>query len=312
MKNFLNKKKILFSLCLAFIIIFILFFYLSLNSYKQQALNSRKNSLQLLANEKALLVNNFLENKKETLQVLSSLSVFKDAALAPDDPDKIMEVKQIIQELKEYVPGIGILTKEGIVVVAENTPAGTDYSSLPQFPANDQSKITFLRYYDIARKKDFYAIGGPIYDKVEKTKVIGAISINVDLEAIAALMEETLDKGDSDEVYLIDNSGLLLSSSEYIGQGNKNGILIQEVKSKGAQECLEDLDKYKKDDTEGEGEEVEEHEEEVIRYKNYMGDDVFGAHAYTPEIMGCVIAEESADEKMSSSILGYLKSIFSK
>jgi C4-dicarboxylate-specific signal transduction histidine kinase len=236
----------------------------------------------------------------------------EDVVLSPDDPDKIMQAKQTIEELKEHVRGIGVLTKEGIVIVSENNPKGADYSSLPQFPANDNSTITFLRYYDLVRKNDFYAIGGPIYDKVEKTKVIGAISINVDLETIGALMEETLDNGHGDEVYLIDNTGLLLSSSEYIGQGNKNGILIQEVKSEGAQACLEDLDKYKKDDIDGESEEVEEHEEKVLRYKNYMGNDVFGAHAYTPQIMGCVIAEESSDERVGSSILAYLKSIFSK
>ena len=94
-----------------------------------------------------------------------------------------------------------------------------------------------------------------------------------------------------------------MSGSKYIGASNKNGVLIQEVKSEGAKECLEDLEKYRGDGF------VEEHEEEVISYTNYMGNEVFGAHAYVPSIMGCVIAEKSADEITKFSMIDYIKNI---
>jgi hypothetical protein len=91
-----------------------------------------------------------------------------------------------------------------------------------------------------------------------------------------------------------------LSGSEYIGKGNKNGILIQEIKSEGAKACLNDLNKYRGDGF------VEEPEEEIIKYKNYMGDEVYGTHAHIPTIMGCVIAEKSADEIESVSFIKIL------
>ena len=198
------------------------------------------------------------------------------------------------------------MTKKGIIVVAENNPAGTDYSSLPVFPMNNQSGIIFISYYDSQRKKDYYEVGGPIYDRIEKNKVIGAIAFDVELDKISILMKETLDDGENDEVYLIDETGLLLSGSEYIGNGNKNGILIQEVESEGAKECLEDLEKYRGDGF------VKEHTEEVISYTNYMGNEVFGAHAYVPSIIGCVIAEKSADEITKFSMMDYIKNLFKK
>ena len=43
-----------------------------------------------------------------------------------------------------------------------------------------------------------------------------------------------------------------------------------------------------------------------------MGTDVFGAHAYVPEIMGCVLAEESVEEVSKVSMFSYIKDIFTK
>jgi hypothetical protein len=117
-------------------------------------------------------------------------------------------------------------------------------------------------------------------------------------------MKETLES-ETNEVYLIEETGLLLSGSEYVGQDNKKGVLIQEVKSEEAQECLADLKKYG-----GEGEVAEHEEEESSQYLDYMGNEVYGAHAYVPAIMGCVIAEESVNEVLRFSLLDYLKNIF--
>jgi hypothetical protein len=306
MNQIIRKNKGIILLSIIFILLFMGLICLGLNIQKQQVIEVHKESLQILANEKAAQIDNFLESQKEKQEIISSVGVFKEVVKDPKNPAKIDAAKNRINELKEFYPGIGILTKEGIVIVAENNPAGTDYSSLPVFPMNNQSEIIFTRYYDSQRKKDYYAVGGPIYDRIEKDKVIGSIAFDVELDEISVLMKETLDEGESDEVYLIDENRLLLSSSEYIGEGNKNGVLIQEVKSDGAKACLEDLNKY------GNNKSVEEHTEEVIQYTNYMGNEVFGAHAYVPSIMGCVIAEEGEDEITKFSLIDSIKNLFKK
>ena len=75
-------------------------------------------------------------------------------------------------------------------------------------------------------------------------------------------MKDNLDTNTS-EVYLIDGNKLLLSGSKYIGQDNKNGVLIQEVNSDGAETCLDDLKKYTKNGI------VEEHEGNVSKLQTY-------------------------------------------
>jgi C4-dicarboxylate-specific signal transduction histidine kinase len=305
MKNFLRIKKIALWFGVAFFIVsFGTIVFMSF-AQRQLIVDVNKKSLQISASEKSAQVNIFLEFQKENLKIISSMNVFKEAVLHPDDPAKIEIAKDRIDELKSVLPGISLLTNEGIVLngeidLSEIVVNGQSYFALKE------KKIIVKYYYCECRKKDFYVIAGPIYDSIEKDKVIGIIAFDIELEKISALMKENLDSGENEEVYLIDENGLLLSSSKYIRKGNKGGILIQEVKSDGAKNCLEHIKKYSK------GESVEEHAEDILQYTNYMGDEVFGAHAYVSEIMGCVVAEESADEILKFSMLYYIKNIFNK
>ena len=303
MKEFIRKNKGVLVLCIIFIILFIGLICLGLNIQKQQVIEVHKENLQILANEKALHINTFLENQKEKQEIISSVGVFKEVVLNPTDTTKIEAAKNRINEISPIIHRIAIFTKDGIMFIVERGPVPIDYSTLPYFVSKDKN-IIFMRYYDPFQKRDYYSVLGPIYDRIEKDKVIGAIAFDVELEKINSLMKETLDNGESDEVYLIDENRLFLSGSEYIGEGNKDGVLIQEVESDGAKQCLKDLEKYKKEGF------VEEHEEEVIQYTNYMGNEVFGAHAYVPSIMGCVIAEKSADEITKFSLIALIKNIF--
>jgi hypothetical protein len=304
MKMTLYKNKLAVWLMVTCFVILAMLVFMTF-SQRKLLIDSRKQALQILASEKAMQVNTFLENQKEKQEIIAAMNVFKEVVLYPNDPVIIATAKDRINEIKDTVSGIALFSNEGIIILAESAPAGTDYSKHPYFVSNDK-KIMFTKYYDLYQKKDFYVIIGPIYDQTESNKVIGSIGFTIELDNISILMKETLDDGKSDEVYLIDETGLLLSGSKYIGQGNKNGILIQEVDSDGAKECLEHIKKYGKEES------VEKHTEEVIQYKNYMGDEVLGAHAYVPEIMGCVIAEESAAEANSSSMLDYIKNMFNK
>lgn len=301
MKNFIRKNKGLFSLSIVLILLFIGLIFLGLNYQRKHALNSNKENLQILANEKAAQVNTFLESQKEKLLILNSMDVFKEVALYPNDSSKVEAAKNMINNLKGTTPGITVSTTEEIVIVGDIDVPGTDYSGQP-YSLLKEKRIVFERYYCPQRKKDYYAVVGPIYDGLETNKIIGTIAFDIKLDKISVLMEETLDSK-TKEVYLIDETGLLLSGSKYISDGNKDGVLIQEVKSDGAKACLEDLKKYQKDGA------VKEHEEKITEYLNYMGDKVFGMHVYVSTIMGCVIAEESTDEVAGFSLINNIKNL---
>jgi len=284
MKPFVIKHKR--GLLLGLILLFVVLFFMLINYYNAQVTDSTKESLQLLANEKAEQVNLFLESKKEELLLLGSMDVFKDVIVYPNDSSKIGVARDRINELKGIIPGISILTKDGIVLIGDVDLPGTDYSGQPYFSLTEK-KIVFERYYDPLRKGDYYAIVGPVYDDLEKNKIIGTIAFDIELEKINEIMVENQEETGG-EVYLIDSTGLLLSASKFVDQNNTKGVLIQTITSEGAEECLEDLEDYGRDGY------IEEHEEEIPRYLNYMGNEVYGAHAYLPVIGVCVIAESAS------------------
>ena len=286
MKIILQKKKLVLWLGAVLILLFTGFVVWLSYTQKRMLINSHNESLQTLANEKALLVNTFLEFQKEKLLTIASMNVFKEAVKYPNDPAKIAIAKNRINELKSIIPEISILTNEGIVLTGEIDLSEIKVNGLSYFDLKEKD-IIIEHYYCEHRKKDFYVVAGPIYDSMAKNKVIGITAFDIELDKISALMNESLEN-DSKEVYLINETGLLLSNSKYIGSGNKKGVLLQEVKSNGVNACLADLKKYQKDGA------FEEHKDKISQYINYMGDEVFGAIAPVPSIMGCVIAEESA------------------
>ena len=302
MDKFIKNKGVLL-LIIIFILLFIFLICLGLNVLKQQAIDINKKNLQILANEKAMQVNMFLDSLKEKFNIISTGLVFEEVVKDPDNPVKIELAKKRINELKHVIPRIAVFTKAGVMFIAESGPVPKDYSAIPYFSSKDK-EIIFMRYYDEYQKRDYYSILGPIYDSIEKDKVIGSIAFDVELDKISNITKESFDWGENIEVYLIDETGLLLSNSKYIGDNNKNGILIQEIKSEGAKNCLEWLEKHHN------GETIEKHEDEIMRYKNYMGDEVYGVHAYIPAIEGCVIAEKGVDAIESFSLITMLEYFF--
>jgi Holliday junction resolvase RusA-like endonuclease len=305
MKKIILKKKTALRFGVVLGAVFAGFAVLMVFAQRQMLVDTHKQSLQILASEKSAQVNNFLKSQEDKQKILASMNVFKEVVLHPDDPAKTEIAKERINELKEIYPGISLMNSHGIVLVGDIDLPGTDYSQHPYFMAKRED-AKFTKYYDPLRKKDYFAMIGPIHSQTNKSEIIGRIAFDIELEKISEIMKESFDYGKNAEVYLIDESGLLLSNSKYVGKSNKHGILIQEIKSEGAKNCLGCLKEHQKDGV------IEKHEDEILRYDNYIGDEVYGAHAHIMAVRGCVIAEKSADEITKCFLADYIKNILNK
>jgi len=244
--------------------------------------------VQLLAVEKAARAEQFFQAQRDTLMFISTVEEFKQAALHPADQEVIAAAQKRISEFKEIVPGISIMNEKGIVAIGDIDTPGLDYSGEPYF-ALKEKRVYFQSYFCPIRKKYYFAAVGPIYDSLQTKKIIGAIAFDIGLDKINELMKESIESDYQDESYLIDEHGMLISESEFIGAGDVKGVFVQEIKSESSKDCLGDYKKFTlsdKDETS-----VESHTEKVPLYVNYMGETVVGAHGYVPSIMGCVISE---------------------
>ncbi len=257
-------------------------------------------ALQALADDEASLINDFFVNQNEKLSIIGSMTVFKDAVLYPDDPATISIAKNQIDALKDLIPGISLMSSQGIVSIGDNDLPGTDYSEHPYYLAK-RHDVMFTEYYDPLRKGYYYAIIGPINDTSGK-RIIGRIAFDIPIEEInnKIIMNSI---SETVEVYLIDNAGMLLTESKYIGKDNVKGVMIQQIKSFGAVNCLNHIEKLESDNS------TVQHEEKIARYKNYMGDEVMGAHAYVPSIKACVIVEQRCEDFMKYDMIDYIKKI---
>lgn len=304
MKNFILKNRKTIILIPIIIIIFLVLLSLVIaDIHRKLVIKSREENLQVLAEEKAEQVDIFLESQKNILLILSKTGVFKEVLLYPNSSVSIINAQKRIEELSDIIPWITILNNDGVVIAGNTNITGTDFSKNPYFVKKYNNTIMFGRYYDPIRGKDYYAIVGPVYDRVDKNKIIGTIGFDLELEKISSLMKEIVENKNG-EVYLIDYAKLLLSNSSYLYKDNRNGILIQEIESEGANECLFNLNKYER------GKILKNDNKRVLEYVNYMGDKVIGAYAYVPSIMGCVIAEDNFDGITKFSFLDYIKNIF--
>ena len=99
MKSFLRKNKLALWLGIVFILLFVGFMVLMSCIQRQMLIDVHKESLQILANEKAAQVNMFLEFQKEKLSIIASMDVFKEAAMYPNDSSKVEAAKNMQEEL---------------------------------------------------------------------------------------------------------------------------------------------------------------------------------------------------------------------
>ena len=278
-----TKIKVMILSCICLLLL--CFVFSILTCQRQSRIKSQKELLQTLADNRVIQVESFLNQQKGKQELLASMNVFREAILNFDEPAKVEAAKNRINEIKDSIEGVGVFNKEGILVAGETNPSGTDYSAMPFFPVRDEFETRFILYYDLHRKEDYYGIIGPIYDS--EGIIIGLVGFDIKLNELNRIIQDS-QRGNALEIYLINADGLLLSESEYIGINNKKGVLIQEIKSDGALECLNQL---KQQNNFG-----EPYKTEVIKYRNYLGTEVYGAFARIPKINGCVLAEKSADE----------------
>jgi len=252
--------------------------------------------LETAVQSRAAHINGFLDKEIEKLEIISSGFFFVDFIKSSErgdiNSDVFIKVKKRIDDLHI---GIAIFDKEGMILVSENNPPGTDYSGL-EFFQDGGDKTYILSYYDMVRNESYVGIIMPFLDP-ETNVSLGAIALDVSLDE---LNEITLDKsglGKTGELYLINEEGYAITDLLFVD----DVFLKWKVDSIGSRDCLEDLEEYRFD------EDVQEHEEDVLLYLDYFGQNVIGAHDYIHKAKWCLLAEVGEEE-----VLGLQKEIFQR
>lgn len=259
--------------------------YSRFNVAEQIIIEETYDNFEKVAELKKFQIESFIESEKEKLEILKSCPAILNILHANKEGNFNSNLySQAKKRIDNLNLGTGVFDKNGIIVVSENNPPGTNYSEMVL--GNYDFKI--LYYYDHTRKNNFLGILSPIFDEDTKEK-IGYIGFDIELEELNNLVKEGSAIGKTGEIYLIDSDKILMTSSRFL----ENGQFMQEVDTVNSQRCFDNKNGM------------------VEEFLDYRGEKSIGTHRHLPFINWCLIIEiekgelldEIIDKLLWSSIL---------
>ncbi len=263
--------------------------------------------LESVAELKAQQVKFFLEAKKGRIVDFSSDGFIKNSLIKLRDnlSEETMEKLNnhlIVNKMSidEDIYEIMVFDVNG-EVVGTTDPEEPSYNEFNDLIFLEGKKGIYIKevFYDKEFEKEVLTFSNPILDGEE---FLGVIVIKIPLEILAEITTEKTGFGETDEVYIVNNEKFLLTPSKFL-KGENKGILTQIVDTENSRDCLEDLEEF----LEVGVTEIEEHEEEILIFKDYRGEDVFGSHNYIEEIRWCLLVEIDKSEAIDIPRIKFIR-----
>ena len=280
------------------------FFYISfVNLLEEQVADH----LNLAAESRVNHIETFLEGKKGRAIdfasdgfIITSLTALEigegDSERIKSNLSRYILLNKIPTDKDIY--GIEVLNSQGIIV----SHSGEEETEEVHKEENKFLKTVFSLgkegifvsdiFYDKEFERNAYVVAAPIHTGGE---FLGVVIIKMGLETLAEITTDRTGLGETGEIYILNRNGLLITPSRFLG-GNA-GILTQEVDTENSRECFEDIEEYFNPELE----EVEEHEDELLTYKDYRGEKVLGVHSYIPENDWCLLAQIDKSEVLGQA-----------
>lgn len=233
---------------------------------KNDALESAKDSLTVLADLKAGFVRTFLDEELNKIQI---------AATHQDITNE--ELKEITATQRHFSE-VFIIDSYGIITNSSNeTSIGLNKANSNYFIGARDKQHIGQPYYSETTKTGSVTVSTPFHD--------GVLAARMDMKTLNEIMNIQAKINKTKETYLINSEGYMITPSSFI----ENTFLTQKIDTKNARSCLSMRNAGAHD-----GHEV------ASTFKDYRGVEVIGAHAYIPETRWCLLAEVDKEEVLAS------------
>jgi PAS domain S-box-containing protein len=282
-------SKIILSIviCFAVAVVAIDFF---IGSYSVNMIKERIYSyLQTSNKARAEHIRTFLQNQKESSEMLAAASVYRDFLNDVEDStirEKIYQRFNRTLALDPHMLEIYILSKDGKVLASSDKEEnGEDRSNDDYFVKGKNSTYIKSLYFYGSYEKIVYSVSSPILD--DSGLLLGVSVLVFSPDNFYEIVKNENGLGKTEENFLINKDKYFLTPSIFLG---KDVILKQKVETKNANDCFQqdEADYVTKNGYTGL---VHPHENIFIGTKDYRGVDVIGTHAYIPETGWCLITK---------------------
>ncbi len=266
--------------------------FISLNTNKIELEKEVAAHLKNTVHSRTIQINDFLDEHKEFIEILSKDPRYLKLLTKPIDLNKEMTeyYSQILKnQLKKDVYELFIINKQGKIVASTNASnVGLDKSKDAYFI--NGLKKTYLKdaYFSKSTGKNSIAVSTPIKNP-ETNETIGVIVARIET---TKLNEITLDRtglGETGEIYLLNKEGYMITPSRF----EENTFLKEKVETKNALNCLNHNKEFSNEHN------TKSREEELIHSTNYLNEPVLGLHEHVPELNWCLLTEITEAEAMS-------------
>lgn len=257
--------------------------------------------LKTAAESKADHVEMFLHEHEQAILTLSDDIVFRELLITDkSSPDYNEKFERLNKQLNSIVAinhefnEIFVLDSDGKIIATSHTleEIGADFSEDIYFLKGKDGLYIRDAYYDEDLKEKSIGISAPILD--EKTsEVKGVIVVEISLNELMDIMTDRIGLGETGEVYIVNRGKLLITPSRFLN----NSIMVQKVDTENSKKCFSDIEEYI---SKGKFPSPTQHnyENDPIKFLDYRGENVLGAHDLIPEMRWCVLAEMDESEAL--------------
>jgi len=230
---------------------------------------------------------------------LANITGIQSGSCTIDDVNKDL-IENKLTAIKE-LNAISIFTKSDkistILASSRDSLIGEEISGQLDFIiGSQQTYISEIVLIDRESNDTIIYIAAPIQYSGED---IGYLLAEVDTTELNSILINPKGLGDTGDVYLVDDKGVMLTASRF----NENTALTQTINNENLRNCRYDLEHEKNDNGI-----VEKHAGHIVQYVNFNGDTVTGGHSFVEDQDWCLISETKRTEIKSTlnPILGYM------
>jgi len=253
---------------------------------------------------------NFLQNAKNTGEILAAASIYRDFLKEPVTSDQYKVIKEKIYkrfirtiEVDTTMNEIFIIDKNGYIIASsDKTQEGKNKSADPYFINAKTGSYIKSVYYSKTTKKFGYTVSAPISD--DNNNLLGISVIRYPTDGFLNIVQNENGLGPSEEYFLINKDRYFISPSKFLGG---SVILSQKVVTENANNCFNknEIDYVKRN---GYSDLVDHFGSQTVENKDYRNVDVVATHFYIPETDWCLITK--VDRSQLFSIADQLKFIY--
>ena len=265
-----------------------------------------ENNLHSLSESKARHVVGFLDEQKEKVELAGKNLILENFLRSEEKSPEDVEI--VKQELEEILHGkfmfIHINDAHRNIVLSTNNPLTSLEKISHEEKIGTSEGVSIHMFYASSLKNNILMLTTSIFD-TETSETIGSLSAHVNMEELNYILKEreNVGKWKTEETYLVNDKGLLLTPSIFL-RGDNRGVLTQAVSTPNAQECLEDLGE--KGQAAFDAEFEEKKTGDLIFSLSYQGQQIIGTDFPIPELNWCLLAEVGYEEAFADPLKGFV------